>query len=79
MLCYVDGVLVVSHKPQRIMDTICKSFTLKPDNVKLQDLHLGATISELYISGSEDGDTPICEVSSDDYVKSTSENFQTKI
>ena len=38
VLCYVDDVLVVSHEPQRIMDIIGKSFTLKPGSVKTPDL-----------------------------------------
>ena len=53
VLCYVDDVLCVSHKPERTMEGIkAKKFTIKGGKVEEPDMYLGAELSKI---ANEDG------------------------
>lgn len=52
-LCYVDGVLVISHDPQKVIGGLSKRYTLKDDSVKEPDIYMGARISKHMMSGSD--------------------------
>ena len=42
ILCYVDDLLVIHHKPSSVLDKINGYFPLKPDSVGPPDMYLGA-------------------------------------
>ena len=44
VLCYVDDLLVVSHKPQDVMDFLSKKHTLKEGSVKEPTECLGSQV-----------------------------------
>jgi hypothetical protein len=41
VLCYVDNLLIVSHKPQEVMDFLSKKYTLKDGSLKEPTEYLG--------------------------------------
>jgi len=47
MLCYVDDLLCISHKPSETMDGVRARFTLKDDKVEKPEDYLGAQLSEM--------------------------------
>ena len=63
ILCYVDDVLVISHKPMRTMDGIKSKFKLKGDKTEQPDYYLGADLS---LMDNVDGDQ-CWSMSSDKY------------
>ena len=69
VLCYVDGILCCSEKPQLIMDGIARTYTLKAGSVKEPDLYLGADVKKWYIDGLDDSEKPQWAMSSTNYTK----------
>ena len=47
VLCYVDDILAISHRPEATMDGIKGKFKLKNDKVEEPTFYLGATISKM--------------------------------
>jgi hypothetical protein len=45
ILCYVDDVLVIGHKPQVTLDSISQYITFKPGSIQAPTNYLGANIS----------------------------------
>eukprot|EP00978_Attheya_sp_CCMP212_P034405 scaffold143909_cov63-Attheya_sp.AAC.1 len=56
---YVDDILCCSMNPQKTMDRLAKSYTLKAESVKEPYLYLGADIHKHYISEAEDPEKTI--------------------
>ena len=52
ILCYVDDVLSISHKPANALNGIKSRFKLKNDKMDEPDMYLGASLSQL---DNEDG------------------------
>ena len=46
VLCYVDDLLIVSHKPQEVMDFLSKRYTLKEGSVKEPTEYLGNQVGK---------------------------------
>ena len=66
VLCYVDDILAISHKPQEIMDYLASKYTLKEGSVKPPDMYLGADVSKFTVPGDP---REKWAMSSDTYVK----------
>jgi hypothetical protein len=65
-----DTMLVVDHKPQKVLDYLASRYTLKPESVKEPDTYLGAQVSKFFIDdGAPDPKTPRWEMSSEAYFK----------
>ena len=79
ILCYVDDVLCISHKPKELLDAISENFTLKAGSVKEPDLYLGADISKYYIEGSDQPTKARWAMSSDSYVKTAVETVENSL
>jgi hypothetical protein len=47
ILCYVDDVLCISHKPDKVLQGIASKFKLKDDKMAEPDVYLGAEISKM--------------------------------
>ena len=70
VLCYVDDVLAISHKPMKIMRSIQVKFKIKNDKMEEPDTYLGADISKF-----ENDDGCLCyAMSSDKYCAALVEN-----
>lgn len=54
ILCYVDDILVVSHDPHCILDTIGKQVALKPGSIGEPKTYLGANISRCTVLDGND-------------------------
>ena len=46
VLCYVDDLLIVLHKPQEVMDFLSKRYTLKEGSVKEPTEYLGNQVGK---------------------------------
>ena len=46
ILCFVDGILVIHHKADRILDRVGKFFMLKPESVEKPNVYLKAKLCE---------------------------------
>jgi len=71
ILCYVDNILVISHNPQLIMDSISQFVTFKPGSIEPPKSYLGADVYCVTIHDSNQ-DTPMKQVwamSANEYVK----------
>jgi hypothetical protein len=68
-LCYVDDILIISHKPQEAMDYLSSKYKLKEGSVKEPDSYLGADIKKWNIESSADPTKTRWAMSSDTYVK----------
>jgi hypothetical protein len=68
-LCYVDDILIISHKPQEAMDYLSSKYKLKEGSVKELDSYLGADIKKWNIDNSADPTKTRWAMSSDTYVK----------
>ena len=79
ILCYVDDVLAISHKPQELLDAVSENFTLKAGSVKEPDLYLGADISKYYIEESDQPTKCRWAMSSDSYVKNAVQTVEKTI
>ena len=70
VLVYVDDVLVLSHNPQSIMDTLAMKYTLKAGSVRAPKEYLGSDIKKFTIPEDETNPSKECwAMSSDTYVK----------
>jgi hypothetical protein len=71
VLVYVDDILVVSDKPQEVMDMLSRTYKLKDGSVGKPTDYLGATIKEYQLPGNSDDllPTDCWSLSSDVYVK----------
>ena len=72
VLCYVDDVLSISHKPANALNGIKSKFKLKDDKMDEPDMYLGASLSRL---DNEDGDA-CWAMSSDQYCKAMIQNVE---
>jgi hypothetical protein len=68
-LCYVNDILIISHKPQEPMDYLSSKYKLKEGSVKKPDSYLGADIKKWNIESSADPTKTRCAMLSDTYVK----------
>ena len=72
ILCYVDDVLSISHKPEHTMKGIQAKFKLKDDKMEEPDVYLGAELSRM---DNEQGD--LCwGMSSDKYCAAMVKNIE---
>jgi Reverse transcriptase (RNA-dependent DNA polymerase) len=71
LLVYVDDILVVSHDPQAVMDTLSKHYTLKAGSVKPPKEYLGSDISTFDVPPTGTSTTPATcwSMSSETYIK----------
>ena len=49
-LCYVDDILIISHKPQEAMDYLSSKYKVKEGSVKEPDSYLGAPLLMLSVT-----------------------------
>ena len=75
VLCYVDDVLAISHKPMETMDFIKKTFKLKNDAAETPEMYLGASIGQVE---TESG-TQCWSMSSEKYVRAAVANLEAKL
>ena len=75
VLCYVDDILSISHRPETTMDAIRKEFKLKNDEAAEPEDYLGATLGKMKLS---DG-TECWTMSSDKYCKAAVSNVEAKL
>ena len=78
-LYYVDDVLLVSHEPQKLMDTLPANYTLAEESLKEPDLYLEARISKHQVSGSNYPSEIRWTMNSHDYFKSSIDNLETEL
>ena len=72
VLCYVDDVLSISHKPEAALQGIASKFKLKDDKMEEPTMYLGAEVSRMQ---NVDGD--LCwAMSSDKYCDAMVKNVQ---
>jgi len=76
VLCYVDDILSVSHKPMETMDGIRARFTLKDDKVEEPADYLGAQLSKM-TDGK--GGKPFWSMSSEKYCKAAISNVEDRL
>ena len=74
ILCYVDDILVISHDPQLIMDSISKFVTFKPGSIEPPKSYLGADVYRVTIHDGNQ-DTPMKQV----WAMSANENVKRAI
>jgi hypothetical protein len=79
VLCYVDDILVISHKPKEAMAYLQSRYTLKEGSVKEPEQYLGAKIKKWYIHGSDDPTKPRWAMSSETYVKRAIADVETEL
>jgi hypothetical protein len=75
VLCYVDDVMVISHKPQGTIEGIQSVFKLKGDKAGPPDMYLGVTLEKKKNAQGTDCWT----MSPEKYVKAAVENVEKKI
>lgn len=69
VLCYVDDLLVLSHKPGDVMKILSTKYKLKDGSIKKPDIYLGADIKEWQIGDADDNGKIRWAMSSETYVK----------
>ena len=69
ILCYVGDLLVVSHKPQEVMDFLSKRYTLKEGSVKEPTEYLGNQVGRWEMHDPLNPGRQCWTMSSDLYVK----------
>ena len=47
IICYVDNMLFIYHKPQKLMNSIQEEFKLKEDKIEPPELYLGDTLAKM--------------------------------
>ena len=75
VLCYVDDLLSLSHKPEETMEGIRKTFTLKGDKAEKPSMYLGAQLSEMVV----DNGTKCWSISAEKYVTLAVANVEEKL
>jgi hypothetical protein len=71
LLAYVDDILVISHQPKAVIDSLSRHVTFKPDSIGPPKNYLGTDVSQSTIHDGN-GDTPAKHVwcmSATKYVK----------
>jgi hypothetical protein len=71
---YVDDLLVLSHDPSSIMNTISDSYRLKNDSIQKPTTYLGAQIKEF--RHPENPMTSMWSISADQYIKDALHNLE---
>ena len=74
VLCYVDDILVISHKAKDALKAVHAIFKLKDDKIEPLDMYLGATLSVM----EDDGVQGWC-MTSDKYVEAAVENVEQEL
>ena len=72
VLCYVDDVMVISHKPMMTIDGIRQTFKLKGDKAESPDMYLGAQLMQ----SENDKGTKCWTLSSEKYLKAAIANVE---
>ena len=75
VLCYVDDILVFSHKPKEVMDYLAGKYTLKPGSIVSPDIYLGTKIQRYKL----DNGTETWSMSSDMYLKRAISDVETEL
>ena len=75
VLCYVDDVISISHRPMDVIDGIRKTFKLKDDKAEEPEMYLGGNISRARTAN----DVECWTLSSEKYVKSAVANVEEKL
>lgn len=78
LLVYVDDLLIASHDPGKVIQSIKKLFTLKDDSVGPPTRYLGSSISEFTID-TRDGPIKTWAMSADEYLKNALTNVEQKL
>jgi hypothetical protein len=73
IFAYVDDLLVLSHKPELIMNTISDSYRLKNDSIQKPTTYLGAQVKEF--RHPEDPTISMWSLSADHYIKNALANL----
>jgi hypothetical protein len=68
-VCYVDDILIISHKPQEAMDFLSSKYKLKEGSVKEPDTYLEADIKKWTIDGLDDPTKTRWAMLSETYIK----------
>ena len=69
VLCYIDNLLVVSHKPQEVMDFLSQKYTLKEGSIKELTKYLGNQVGKWDMHDPLNPGRHCWAMSSDLYVK----------
>jgi len=72
VLCYVDDILSMSHRPEKTMQGIQRNFKIKGDKIAEPEFYLGATISKMFNSDAEE----CWAMDSDKYCESAVKNAE---
>lgn len=75
VLCYVDDVISIGHKPGIVMDGVQEMFKLKDDKIGPPDMYLGAQLQRVTSSES----TPCWTMSSEKYIKNSIKTVKDKL
>jgi hypothetical protein len=76
LLVYVDDILVVSHDPQSVMDTLSEHYTLKAGSVRPPKEYLGSDISTYDIPPTGTTPASTCwSMSAETYIKRAVEHL----
>jgi len=81
LLAYVDDILVISHQPKTVIDSLSKHVTFKPDSIGPPKNYLGTDVSQVTIHDGN-GDTPAKYVwcmSATEYVKCAIEEVEREL
>ena len=70
ILCYVNDLLVISHKPQEVMDFLSKRYTLKEGSVKEPTEYLSNQVGRWDMHNTLNPGRQCWTMSSDLYMKS---------
>ena len=75
ILCYVDDVISISHKPMDGIEGIKKTFTLKGDKAEEPEMYLGGNIATAETASG----TKCWTLSSEKYIKTAVANVEEKL
>jgi hypothetical protein len=81
LLAYVDDILVISHQPQVVMDSLAQHVTFKPGSVEPPRNYLGADVFRITVHGGNQ-DSPMKQVwcmSASEYVKRAIEEIEREL
>ena len=75
VLCYVDDIVAISHRPDIIMDGIKATFKLKGDKVEVPSMYLGATLEKKATKGNKE----CWAMDSSKYIQEAIKNVENKL